>query len=106
MYFWDYARMIWKAAGNEKGTEHVWKISKDIGLLIGGLLETVSWITGKPAALDKMKVRYSCMTRYYDITKAKNRLGYEPIVGLVEGVETSVAWFLADKAAKGEKKDQ
>ena len=31
------------------------------------------------------------MTRYYNIDKAKRRLGYKPIVGLEDGVRRGVA---------------
>lgn len=34
------------------------------------------------------------MTRYYNITKAKSVLGYEPLWTLQEGVAKGVAWFL------------
>ncbi len=39
VYFWDFARAVWKAAGSEKGTEHMWTMSKDVGMFIGGVLE-------------------------------------------------------------------
>ena len=106
VYFWDFARAIWKAAGNEKGVEHVWSIGKDVGMGIATVLEWVGWITRRPAKLTPLQVKYACMTRYYDIGKAKNRLGYAPIVGLQEGIELAVKWFVDEKAKEGDEKGQ
>ncbi|KAH8593550.1 sterol-4-alpha-carboxylate 3-dehydrogenase [Bisporella sp. PMI_857] len=104
--FWDFARMVFKAAGSDKGTEHVWVISRDVGLVLGGVLEWVMWVVGRPAKLTRRQVKYSCMTRYYDITKAKVRLGYAPIVGLEEGIKRGVGALLEEQKAAGEKKSQ
>jgi sterol-4alpha-carboxylate 3-dehydrogenase (decarboxylating) len=98
--FWDFCRIIWKASGSDKGKEHVWVISKDMGLLIGGLLEWTMWAVGRQAKLTRRQVKYSCMTRYYDIGKAKRRLGYTPIVGLEEGIRRGVASLLEDAKRK------
>ena len=106
VYFWDFARMVWKACGSTLGTEHVWVISKDFGLTLGGVMEWVYWIVGKTPKLTRRQVRYSSMTRYYDIGKAKKMLGYAPIVGLQEGIERSVAWFEEETRREGEKKSQ
>lgn len=97
IYFWDYARAIWKAAGSTFGTEHVWIISQDVGMAIGGLLESAMWVLGKTPTLTRRQVKYSCITRYYDITKAKKRLGYKPIYGLGAGIQETVDWFLEEK---------
>lgn len=106
VYFWDFARAVWKAAGSEKGTEHVWEISQDIGLMIGGLLEWGMWVIGRTPKLTRRQVRYSCMTRYYDCSKAKQRLGYLPLTGLPEGIEKSVKYILEEQRVESEKKGQ
>jgi sterol-4alpha-carboxylate 3-dehydrogenase (decarboxylating) len=106
VYFWDFARAVWKAAGSEKGTEHVWEISQDVGMAIGGLLEWGMWLIGRTPKLTRRQVRYSCMTRYYDVGKAKRRLGYRPIVGLQEGIERAVGYFNDEAKREGEKKSQ
>ena len=60
-------------AGSDKGTEHVWVISRDVGMLLGGVMEWGFWLVGRKASLTRRQVKYSCMTRYYDIGKAKDR---------------------------------
>lgn len=104
--FWDFARSVWKYAGSEKGTEHVWIIGKDVGMLLGGVMEWGMWLVGRKAKLTRRQVKYSCMTRYYDVGKAKKRLGYVPIVGLEEGIKRGVGWFLEEARRDGEKKGQ
>ena len=106
VYFWDFARMVWKACGSTLGTEHVWVIGKDLGLTLGGFMEWGYWLAGKTPKLTRRSVKYSCMTRYYDIGKAKRLLGYAPIVELQEGIERSVAWFEEQSKKDGEKKGQ
>lgn len=97
VYFWDFARTVWKTAGSDKGTEHVWEISKTMGMLIGAIIEWVMWAFGKTPSLTRRQVRYSCMTRYFDCSKAKRLLGYHPVVSLQEGIERSVNWFEGKK---------
>ncbi|KAG0647993.1 Sterol-4-alpha-carboxylate 3-decarboxylating [Hyphodiscus hymeniophilus] len=106
VYFWDFARAIWKAAGNERGTEHVWVIGQSLGMGVATLLKWISWVTRKPARLTPLQVKYSCMTRYLDIGKAKKRLGYAPLVSLQDGIELAVKWAIDEKAGEGEKKSQ
>lgn len=106
VYFWDFARAVWKAAGSEKGTEHVWVIGRDMGMAIGGLLEWGMWCLGRTPKLTRRQVRYSTMTRYYDCGKAKRRLGYSPLVGLQEGITRAVGWFDEQRVTEGEKKGQ
>ncbi|KAF8846921.1 C-3 sterol dehydrogenase/C-4-like protein [Acephala macrosclerotiorum] len=106
VYFWDFARAVWAAAGSEKGTEHVWEISQDLGMAIGGMLEWGFWVVGRTPKLTRRQVRYSCMTRYYDCGKAKRRLGYRAVTGLQEGIERSVKFILEERKRESEKKGQ
>lgn len=93
-YFWDFARLVWNAAGSQDGLDRVWHLSRDFGYLLGFLSEVVYAIIRKPPTLNRQRITYSTMTRYYDISKAKRRLGYKPIVGLEEGIRKSVKWIL------------
>lgn len=91
-YFFDFYRMAWGAAGSTTDPKKVWVIQKDMGMLISAILEWVFWILrwGTPN-LNRQRVRYTCMTRYFDINKAKLRLGYRPIVSIEEGIKRGVA---------------
>ncbi|KAF3803449.1 Sterol-4-alpha-carboxylate 3-dehydrogenase decarboxylating [Colletotrichum gloeosporioides] len=101
IYFWDFARAIWRAAGSDKGTDHVWKIPREIGVVLGFCSEVFFSIIGKPPIFNRQRNIYSCMTRYYNISKAKRLLGYRPIVSLDSGIKRGVQWFLdQEKAGK------
>ena len=91
VYFFDFARAVWSAAGDKTEIKQVWWLSKDIGLLIASLMEFVFWILrlGKPN-LTRQQVQYTCMTRYFNIDKAKRRLGYTPVVKMDEGIRKGV----------------
>jgi sterol-4alpha-carboxylate 3-dehydrogenase (decarboxylating) len=92
VYFFDFARMCWAAAGDKTRPDQVWQLSKEVGLLLATLMEWVFFLfrLGKPN-LTRQQVRYTCMTRYYNIDKAKQRLGYTPLVGLQDGIKRGVA---------------
>ncbi|RFU82104.1 c-3 sterol dehydrogenase c-4 decarboxylase family [Trichoderma arundinaceum] len=94
VYFWDFARAVWRAAGNEKGTEGVWEISQGMSLLLGSASEIFFSIVGKAPTFTRLRAKVSTMTRYYNINKAKQVLRYEPLWTLQEGVNRGVGWFL------------
>lgn len=97
VYFWDFARVVWRAAGSTHGTEHVWVLGRDVGWVLGGLSEVFFTIIRKPPTFTRQRIVYSTMTRYYNISKARRVLGYKPRVSLEEGIERSVKWFLAQE---------
>ena len=103
VYFFDFARMVWRAAGDTTRPEQVWSLDKDFGLLIATLMEWIWWIfqLGKPN-LTRQQVKYTCMTRFYNIDKAKRRLGYRPIIGLQEGIQRGVKDALYRGVVKGQ----
>ncbi len=96
VYFWDFPRYVWRCAGETKDTaKDAWVIPKAPGLMLATLIEGIFFFLGKvldAPGLNKRIVRYTSMTRYYSIDKAKMRLGYKPIVSLAEGVRRAVRW--------------
>ncbi|KAJ2896627.1 putative Sterol-4-alpha-carboxylate 3-dehydrogenase [Zalerion maritima] len=93
-YFWDFIRTVWSHAGSPLGTDHVWHLSRDLGYVLGALSELFCAMLRKPPTFNRQRTVYSCMTRYYNITKAKSRLGYRPLVPLEEGIKRAVKWSL------------
>ncbi|KAK5256056.1 erg26, C-3 sterol dehydrogenase [Cryomyces antarcticus] len=91
VYFWDFARMVWRAAGDTTRPSDVWILPQGFALLLASIIEWVFWIfrLGKPN-LTRQQVRYSCMARWFSVEKAKRRLGYRPVVGLEEGIQRAV----------------
>ncbi|TKA22529.1 hypothetical protein B0A50_08069 [Salinomyces thailandicus] len=103
VYFFDFARMCWSAAGDRTQPSQVWSLSKDVGLLIATIMEWVFWLfrLGQPN-LTRQQVKYTCMTRFYCVDKAKLRLGYRPVVGLQEGITRGVKDALFRGVVKGQ----
>ena len=97
LYFWDFARAVWKAAGDTREPQKdVWTIPKSVGLPLAGFIEWVFWAIWGPARRPKLTRRvmnYSSMTRFYCIDKARRRLGYEPLVGMEEALVRTMDWL-------------
>lgn len=93
-YFWDFARSVWRAAGDDATPEQVWKVPRTLALVLGSLSEMYFSAIGKPPTFTRQRVVFSTMTRYYNIAKAKSVLRYKPLWTMEEGVSRSVAWFL------------
>ncbi|KAH7123915.1 3-beta hydroxysteroid dehydrogenase/isomerase family-domain-containing protein [Dendryphion nanum] len=105
-YFWDFARAVWYEAGDRTPLNKVWVLSEDVAWFIGLVMENIFWVLGRAPNLDRVKVRYSCMTKYHNIEKARGRLGYEPIVDLHEGIKRGVRHYLEQEKKAAEKKGQ
>ncbi|KAH8824934.1 C-3 sterol dehydrogenase [Flagelloscypha sp. PMI_526] len=99
IYFWDFARLIWSylfewfPEKKHKQTAAPWVLSKDTGMMIASLLETAGWLTGKKTVLTRFRVSFCCSTRWHNIEKARRVLGYEPQVGVEEGVRRMMEWW-------------
>ena len=108
VYFWDFARMVWAAAGDKTEPKSVWVIDKDFGMAIATVMEWVYWVVtfGGTPNLTRFKVQYSCMTRYYSTGKAAKYLDYKPIYDLQDAIERTVRWFAEKKGGTLEKKVQ
>ena len=98
VYFWDFARAIWRAAGSDKGVDGVWTLSRDVGWALGALSEGFFAVIRRPPTFTRQRIVYSTMTRYYNIGKAKRVLGYTPRWSMQEGINRGVKWFLAQEA--------
>lgn len=93
-YFWDFPRMIWNQLDEYFPTKRkprsIIKLSKSVGLAAATGSEWFGYLTGRDVTFTKFKVTFSCATRYHNIEKARRILGYEPIVGVEEGVKRTV----------------
>ncbi|KAE8445259.1 hypothetical protein EG329_013631 [Mollisiaceae sp. DMI_Dod_QoI] len=87
--FWDFARAIGDAAGYPTKIEEVRALPKFVGLTMAVIAEWWVWITSfgrQKSRMNRVAIRYSCMTRTYRIEKAKRILGYRPRVSLKEAI--------------------
>ncbi|RCI07899.1 hypothetical protein L249_5788 [Ophiocordyceps polyrhachis-furcata BCC 54312] len=92
-YFWDFARAVWREAGHDRGTDGVWVLPRGVGVFIGVVAEAFCRLLGLPPFLTRQRAVISTLTRYYNISKAKSVLRYEPLWSLGEGISRSLAWF-------------
>ena len=82
--YWDFGRSLWKAVGHvpEKTTI----IPRPVAMIIATIMEFISWLTGKPAVLNRFRIMIICTTRWCSIDKARKALDYEPPVSVHEGI--------------------
>lgn len=93
-YFWDFARAIWHqldATFPEKRKERSYTVMpRFVGMAAAFGAEWWGWLVGKEPAFTRFKVTYSCVNRWHNIEKARRVLGYEPQVGVEEGIKKMV----------------
>ncbi|HEY9071346.1 MAG TPA: NAD-dependent epimerase/dehydratase family protein [Candidatus Ozemobacteraceae bacterium] len=88
---WDIVNMMIGSAGVPPLTR---SISPTTGWLIGGLLELVYGLfhlKGEPK-LTRFMAREMSTAHWFDLTAARRDLGYEPRVGIEEGMQRLAAW--------------
>ena len=106
VYFFDFARLCWATAGDTTDPLDVWVLSKDLGLMLASLLEWLFLVfkLGNPM-LTRQRVKYTCMTRYFNIDKAKRRLAYYPVVTMADGIRRGVRDALFRGVVEGQPSD-
>ncbi|KIO27875.1 hypothetical protein M407DRAFT_188207 [Tulasnella calospora MUT 4182] len=92
VYFWDFGRMVWKAMGDHTTRRMV--LPTSVGLVVGTLAEWFSWFMGREPGFTRYRVAITSSNRWFNIEKARRVLGYEPQVGLEEGIKRGVKWFM------------
>jgi len=92
--FWDFARAVFRAAGDTTPPEKIRIINRSLALCIAWVSEWIAWFTGSKPMMATTMVKYCTMNRWYNISKAKERLGYKPQVDWEEGVRRAVKVLL------------
>lgn len=102
VYFWDFLAYVWAQFGHvPKFRIH---IPTPIAWMAGFTLEWFTWLTGGASTLDRGSVKDGVRTHFSDNRKARRILGYEPKVGLSEGVRLSCEGYKKYLASKDLKK--
>lgn len=93
-YFWDFPRMVWNEFDNyfpgKRQPRGLIKLSRSIGLAAATVSGWFGKLTGQDVTFTRYKVILTCGAKYHDIGKARRILGYEPVVGLEEGIKRTV----------------
>ena len=103
IYFWDFLRGIWKAAGDTTKREDMWVIPKQLSLCLVTLIKWTYWLFAlgkKKPSWTRQHLYYGGMYWTFRIDKIKNRLGCEPPVGLAERIRRDVDWFRKQEIRK------
>lgn len=102
--YWDFARTIWFYAGAgpardsaEYRTENLRVVSSTLALWAAWLSEWYGWARGTQPPISQIGVAICTMTRVYDISKAKEVLGYREQTSWEEGCERAARWWLENK---------
>ncbi|WWC59305.1 uncharacterized protein I303_101856 [Kwoniella dejecticola CBS 10117] len=91
IYFWDFARTIWRQLGHIPPYTIV--LPTVLGLILATLAEVFSKFSGKEPGFTRFRVSQATQQRFYDIEKARRLLGYHPIVGLDDGMRRWTEWY-------------
>lgn len=91
IYFWDFPRAAYAYLKFPGHSSYI-IFPKSIAWYMGLASEYVSSLLRKEPTFTRFRVQFSCANRFYDISKARQRLGYYPKVGLEEGIRRSLDW--------------
>ena len=99
VYFWDFTRYVWNELdkiidpeGKEKRLEKRRIVfPQSLGYVFASLAEFWGWLRGKPHVFTRFRVAFSCGVRWHNIEKARRVLGYEPQVGVEEGIKRMIS---------------
>ncbi|KAK0514253.1 hypothetical protein JMJ35_002870 [Cladonia borealis] len=102
MPFWDFQREIWVAAGDKTPLTKVIIVPAWIGMLMATVVEYVFWIFTfgqelPPKTMRRNVLRYAFTNRTFCINKARERLGYRPLVDTDVGIQRGVKWALENR---------
>ncbi|KAL9122803.1 MAG: hypothetical protein Q9187_000648 [Circinaria calcarea] len=100
VFFWDFSRKVWSAAGDRTPAKAVKIIP---AWFVLGLAITVEWIywvftfgQRTPKFLRSHTIRWVTSQRTFSIEKAKQRLDYRPVDDMDESIIKGVEWCLKE----------
>lgn len=94
--FWDFMRALWDGfdrifPDHPKNQKRCVVIPRVFALLLAYVLKFVGWVTNnKEQTLMPYTVTFTTATMYFNSAKAKRVLGYEPKVGVEEGIQKTL----------------
>jgi len=105
--FWDFTRMTWRHAGDNTKLEEITVIPGWLALALASALEyTFAILTlgqiRPPLSMSRLFIQYTIYNTTYRIDKARERLGYEPVVDHDGNLKRSVEWELRENPEKWE----
>lgn len=99
--FWGFVRRLGSAIGNHIGPATVWSVPVWLIFHIALMSEWIVWAVSlgcRKSTLYRASVLECTWQRTYSIDKAKQKLGYRPVVSLEDGIKLTSQWWLKEKA--------
>ncbi|KAJ8061010.1 hypothetical protein OCU04_010088 [Sclerotinia nivalis] len=96
--FWEFTRAIGAAAGHPVKKENIWIVPASVYYVCAVIAEWAVWLFSfgrKEPMINRRMVKYLTLTRTFDVSKAKQRLGYRPLVSMQEGIQRAVDFYVA-----------
>ena len=111
MPFWDFQLKIWAAAGDTTPLTQIHVIPAWVGMAMAALVEYLFWFFTfgqklPPKTFRRNVLSYAIEGRTYCIEKAKERLGYRPLIDVDEGIRRGVKWTLQHQTGALTEKDR
>ncbi|KAK3312067.1 hypothetical protein B0H66DRAFT_457766, partial [Apodospora peruviana] len=97
---WTFFRLFWIEMGDTTPLSKVWMIPPWVTLAMAEVAEWWTWTFSfgkyRPKVLIKERIEFILYTRTYCIQKARERLGYTPMLTMNEAVRRAVAWAVEE----------
>jgi sterol-4alpha-carboxylate 3-dehydrogenase (decarboxylating) len=96
--FWDYTLAVGAKAGFPVDKKDIWVIPAWLYYVLAVVVEWVVWVRSfgtREPVINRRMVKYLTLNRTFNISKAKERLGYRPLVNMEEGIRRAVQSSLA-----------
>ena len=95
IFFWDYPKILLHHLGY-RGTQSI-SLPTPFAYFLGDLMDTIAWALSPfyvfHPTITRFRVKIITGNRYFDISKAKRVMGYEPIVPLMEGFKRTAEYW-------------
>ncbi|KAN0105841.1 NAD(P)-binding protein [Hyaloscypha variabilis] len=99
---WDFARLVWRAAGDHTPPEQIKVIPAWFILNLASLTEWAYWVCTlgymKPVSFRRALIETTCVERTFSIEKARQRLGYRPLDNMDDAVKRGVLFVRQQEA--------
>lgn len=106
--FWTFMRLVWRIAGDETTLDQVTIIPGWLALSVahgidwGYFLFTLGRVR-PPLTISPLYIQHTIYNATYDTSKARTRLGYDPVVDMEEHLKRSIAWEFQNHGEKYKK---
>ena len=106
--FWTFMWLIWGATGDSTPRSQITVLPAWLVIGLATITEWLFWIftfgRTKPKYFRRAIMEHSCLSRSYDIRKAKERLGYRPKKDMHENIAAGLAWAKKEEQEQEDRK--